>query len=618
MIPEAIRRRLSRLRWRERELQLSWGVTRALALTVLFLALACLIDWPVDRRRETPWGLRQAMLAGQIVVWAGAVWLFVLRPLSRSLSDKVLALWIEQKLPGLAHRLISAVQLNRPGAAISGMSPDLIALVSREAEQETSHDDFARLADHRRFTWSVCLLAVLVIAAAVPLVCWPATVSALLARQFLNDREIPRSIQLESVHRELVWPAGEDVLLRFRVRGDAVHAEMQGEVRIAPEGEPTERYPLSVESILDQEDAIFTARVPASSTDFTYEAWLVDGRTRAPSHVHFEARPAVVEQRTWVQLPAYCGLRPDGTAYEVEQNRGDIIAIAGSSARIAVKIQKPITAAILELLGSPAPSGSSTEVVLRRLPLQQSSNALMAEGTFALRPNESSYQVIVQDENGFQNANPPRRSIRIVPEELPRVALLPEQFPGSDDQTPGEESEVEGVPVPLGGSIRIAYTAAAPYGLGRAQLRYRINEGNWWTLPLAAAASSPQTGPFNRRSGAFEQSGFMDQVEFHAVPSADPQRLLGGVEGGGRFDFQTRRIPNLKVGDRIEFFLEVFDRNPDPDRPPGRSETRAKTVVTVLELENWVRLTLQEESRIRQLENKQRGVFPRPGAAIEN
>jgi hypothetical protein len=105
----------------------------------------------------------------------------------------------------------------------------------------------------------------------------------------------------------------------------------------------------------------------------------------------------------------------------------------------------------------------------------------------------------------------------------------------------------------------------------------------------------------------------MEQIQFHAVPSADPALFPGRSEGGGRFDFQTRTIPGLKVGDKLELFIEVFDRNPQPGRPPGRSETRVKSIVTAEQFFQWVELTLEQERRIRQLEAKQRGVFDRPG-----
>src|SRR5205823_408225 len=125
--------------------------------------------------------------------------------------------------------------------------------------------------------------------------------------------------------------------------------------------------------------------------------------------------------------------------------------------------------------------------------------------------------------------------------------------------------------------FRIAYTCSSPYGLARAQFRYRIfregaeEGGDWSNLPLKLRPGTKQTGPFQPRVGAFLRSRESDQVDFHAIASADPNRFPPGIEGGGRFDFQTRGLPELKIGDKLEFYIEVFDRNPDPGRPPGRS-----------------------------------------------
>src|SRR5207302_7067738 len=135
------------------------------------------------------------------------------------------------KMPSLGHRLISAVQLNRAGAATAGMSPELIAAVTGEAEQQTAALDFRRIADHQRLGWSALVAAPLALGTAVIFACWPATVQALLARQWLAERDIPRSLHLESVSPELVWPSGEDVLLRFRATGTSLTDRLRGEVR---------------------------------------------------------------------------------------------------------------------------------------------------------------------------------------------------------------------------------------------------------------------------------------------------------------------------------------------------------------------------------------------------
>src|SRR5205823_4211433 len=101
---------------------------------------------------------------------------------------------------------------------------------------------------------------------------------ALLARQFLADWPIPRSVRVESAQRELVWPSGEEVTLRFHVTGEGLTSDLQGEVRIEPTGRPSEPYPLIPEAITSPQEATFVARIPAEDVDFAYRAWLKDGR----------------------------------------------------------------------------------------------------------------------------------------------------------------------------------------------------------------------------------------------------------------------------------------------------------------------------------------------------
>ncbi len=184
---------------------------------------------------------------------------------------------------------------------------------------------------------------------------------------------------------------------------------------------------------------------------------------------------------------------------------------------------------------------------------------------------------------------------------------------------------VEGLPLPLGGSIPVAYTASGAYGIGQARLLFRVvkrvESGNddpgdekWLTLPLQEVAGNDQTGPFDPRLGAFENSGPKDQIFFHAIPDGTP---LPRTLGGGRFDFKTTGIPdgkggllNLKIGDQVEYCVEVLaDKTGKVDRPTARSDIRVKTVVSFGDLERWLADNLQEAQRIRQLDIKQRRVF---------
>jgi hypothetical protein len=393
-----------------------------------------------------------------------------------------------------------------------------------------------------------------------------------------------------------------------------VTEDAEGIVRVKPDGQASEYYALSFDSWDADGTAVFAARVPPSSVDFSYRAYLRDGRTRGASSVRFVPRPTVDRLEAWVVLPEYCGLRPDGTRYEEYQSKGDVLGLPGSSARVAVEVQenKSIVEATLEVLGQPHPEGR--EEVMRRVPMRVREDARGAEGTFELRRGETAYRVVVEDEHGFTNAHPPRRGLAVAAPEPPQVLLLPERFPGNGEAVLTEDTEVEGMPVPLGKTIRVAYFCRSAVPLDKAWLRYRVNDGEWQPLPLAEVKGTEEAGPFDFRRGAFENSGLADQVEFHAAASPDLERVPPRREGGGRFEFQTRKLPELKVGDQVEFYVEVFDRSPEGAGRPGRSEARVKTVITDAQFVDWVLQNLQQESRVRQLEEKQRGIFGRAPA----
>src|SRR5262249_48302419 len=159
----------------------------------------------------------------------------------------------------------------------------------------------------------------------------------LVARQFLADRAIPRSVALASV-TEKVWPSGEEVVLRFRVNGKELRPDLQGEVRIEPEAAAddknapaSELYPLVFESQTAPTEAIFAARIRPSTVSYNYRAWLVDGRTKQAYRLQLEPRPAIVKHDAWVRLPNYTGLRANGQPYELPQPRGDITGLPGTS-----------------------------------------------------------------------------------------------------------------------------------------------------------------------------------------------------------------------------------------------------------------------------------------------
>ncbi|MCI0657720.1 MAG: hypothetical protein L0170_11705 [Acidobacteria bacterium] len=621
MVPEIILKQLARVRRREKTLRLAWGLGRAIALSGTGLFVACLIDWLIDLRTDTPWALRAFLLAAQVVFGGLALAVLVVRPLRQTLSDRDLALWVEARFPAFGHRLITTIELNCPEARTEGMSGELLEAVSRQARELTSRTDLQSRFDLGRLNRGMAMVAGVVIVAAFWFAVAPHTTSALLSRQWLSARPIPRSVEVEPELSRRVWPSGEEVRLRFRTTGKVRFETLSGMVRIEPRGRPAEEYPLVLESADGAGGAIFSAVIPPTTIGFVVRGWLGDGRTRKPASIEYEPRPVVQKVDGWVLLPKHCGLRPDGTPYEQYRVRGEIAGPQGSFARLLIEVQKPVTKGIIELLGR-AGGESASESVLRRVPIVVKEDGRHVEGLFELRAGETAYRVLVEDHHGFANAIPPKRGIAIVPEEPPKVHLLAERFEYSGEAHGSEDSEVDGMPIPIGGPIRLSYYCEHPYGLDHARLAYRVikpaqaNDSGaadasipWQYLPLAEVRGTEAVGLFDLRRGRFAKSGFLDQVEFHPTPSPDPALVLGRLEGGGSFDFQTKPISGVQVGDQIELRIEVFARNPALGNTPGRSETRVKSFVTMRQFTAWVMDTLKQESRIRVLESRQRTVF---------
>lgn len=607
MLSPAISDQLEQVRRREHRLSVLWGAARWLALAVLVVFCIGFSDWLIDRSVDTPLALRAFLLVAGTLFVLGSAWWMVVVPWRQRLSRDAAAHRVERRFPQFDYRLITAVQLNRRRARTEGMSPALIDRTSQEAERLAGQVRFLDVVDTRRVRWSTIAFLSTLVVAVLPALLFPATASALLARMVLLNRPIPRSIALEPVTEE-VWPSGDPVPVRFLVRGAASEG-LAGTVRVVRTNGRREDYPLVYDGPGDEEgDTQYLARINASSESFQYYAWLGDGRTHEPGTIRYEPRPELVRWEAWCILPEFLGRRPDRSRYEEPQEKGDVSGYAGSGARVRVEIQKPVEGAWLEILGTAGVDGEAD--VRRRLDMRLDESGRVAEAQFDLREDETAYRIRLRDRLGFMNAKPSLRSLTLLPDEKPQVAWLPERLPGSRDAELSDASLVDGMPIPVGGSIPIGYVCSSPLGLDRAQLRFRVNDGPWQRLPLGEVQAGSGVGSFDFRRGVFDNSGLTETVEFHAVPSPDPKNLPPRLRGGGRFDFLTRALAELKPGDQVEYMVEVFDRNPTPDREPGRTEpARVKRVVTVEELADWIEQTLQQERRLRDLEKKQQGVF---------
>jgi hypothetical protein len=608
MIPPILLAKLTQLRQRERLLRLAWGGARLVSLVLSVFILACLLDWLVDMWDETPWGLREFMFGAQAVLAGVAIFWFLLVPQLRRLRYEKLALLVESKRPELQHRLISALELNRPGAHTEGMSQEMLAAMTREAQEQALPIDFREVADHGRLKSGLKLVVPVLAVALILVLLDPAAAAALVRRQFLADVDIPRAVSVTSIAHE-VWPSGEQALLKFRVHGPGVAAGRSGSLRVRDNDGNSFSVPLTVQEAVGSDGAIYVAPVPPGNVDFSYMAKVADGRTRQPGQVFYVPRPTIIKQDAFVLLPTYLGTKSDGTPYEQKQARGDVLGMPGLMARVTIKTQKPIVDAILQTYGSPhddmsGPSGLTrhhdlrarllaglsahllrpvaqepftglcaaaaqvTTVPLRRLPMPASETPTdQVEWVFDLRPTETSYRITVFDEYGFSSKTETVRTIRVDPEPAPVVVLHPESFPGgagADFQGKSRAAQImdfEGMPLPLvdegkPGPLPISFEAYGPYGIGKARLIVKVirgandSEGDTkkekleHSVILDLAEVKPTNRVFDKTKGAFVDSSDTESILFYAVPSPKPNEVWSRMVAGGRFDYFPSGILN--------------------------------------------------------------------------
>jgi hypothetical protein len=616
-----------------------WGFAVWTAVVGVALAVACGIDWWVDLRRDTPFWLR-ALLTGSQLALAGLTAMLLLVRLRVPTTD-ALAARAEAADPAYGHKLVTALQLTRPGAKTEGMSAELIAAVARDAAALVASRPVTRFFRFKRLAQAGGVLLAVVAVGGGFVVARPALASSLFARQCLLNVEIPRTVELTPDTAE-VWPVGEEVTLRVLADGRFPDA---GTVTVQPDGQPAERFNLTLTETLPDGRGVFTATLPPTSVGFRYSARVGDGRTRGPGVVRFEARPVVNEIAAWVILPKW--VDPEGKReYRRFQSQAEVQAFPDCEVEVRATLSKPVAAATVGLLGTDGKE-------LERRPMILSTDKATASVRFRPPTTVVGYRVLATDEFGFDALNPPRRGLIVAPDPVPAVTLLPEVLKDPKEDGPLDDFDVSGMPLRVGGQVQVGYSARSPYGLSRAFVVYRVQSGDevgpWVPLPLAnTVADENVVGPFQPALGVFRESGPFGQVEFYQLPSPDLDADPPGLQAGGRYNFQAAKLRKtvrkdgepvevpLAVGDRVDFRVVVYDRHPgparsptsppadppvsgdvappalppDPRRPGGWSPVRSKLVVSDAEFEEWRQRQEAFRGRLAELESKQKQVFP--------
>ena len=439
--------------WRRRRARV--GALRLTTLVLLSLAPHVAVDsaWPLPPFARLVWLACILILA----CWGAVAWVW--RPLASTVDVTAIAAVIEREHPELGEELESASELwSKRGGGRTGYSVELIDRLIVDVVARSAGIDFAGSGgDAGLARWRARLAWTAVASAAALLLAWPGLGPALnrLAHPLAASRTPTTTILVRPGDTTLV--AGDDLVVEAWVEGPVgggplLEHETEGEMPLEMSMEPldTGGYRATVRGV--RADVGYSVSAADASSP-RYVARVVD-------------RPFVTGVRLDYAFPEYSDLPPR----TVDENMGDITALAGTRVAVTITASKPLARAALAF-------GDGTEVQMESL------GATTFKSELTVRES-GTYTVALLDVDGLTNPHPTTHSVVAVRDEYPLVKVV----------EPGEDAEV-----PRGMVLPVAVSAIDDYGISAVSIRYalegRADEG---VVPVAAPGG-PRTREVARR-----------------------------------------------------------------------------------------------------------------------
>jgi hypothetical protein len=594
-----IRNQIKKIWLLNKSIDVIYGISKSLLFVLPLLAIACLADWVWDIEEDTPLPIRLIMTASWLSLLMVTFASYVFLPAIKGFKEDETSLKLEQTFPEFDHRLITVLQLSRPGARFDKKSENLLAELTREVVDTYPNYNFNKALELKKLKESSLRFAPVFLFVILALLFAHDSAVALFKRQLLLNTPIPRNTTIINLPEKIVLAEGEEASMIFDLKLTKGYSPSIGNLRWkSPEGKTL------LLPIAPDENGQWKTTLPSSIENGMVTIRIGDGRA-GPLPLIRKNRPTLEMLSARILLPKWFGKRPDDSPYETISPKGDIEGIEGSTVQVEFKSSQPLKEATLVI------KHSDSNLTPETTPCVIAENKQTFIVRFNLKSGDVRYQVNCCNQDGLESNPNWQRKLTVLQTQEPLVTLLPEQVPGIVRVLgKDEDTEIDGLPVLIGKQFRVAYKAECYSGLLIAKFRYRINEkGEWQTLPLQEfKPESEKLGKFLIDSGAFENSPPKAVIDFYPLPSDDPWKTPDRRLAGGRFDFQIGPLKNIRVGDKIEYFVEVTDMNPLNPKT-GQSEILTKDVVGVDELLAWWRRKEKETEKLMQLKNKQATVF---------
>lgn len=526
---------------------LLWGGLRVLCGVALAAAVLVILG------AVSPVLPRILSLPLAVSAWAGLgflAWRHWVRPLRAVPNLAVFSRLVEERRD-FRDMLRSALEFSQRGAP-EGQSVDLVAATVDRAYEEARKLRLTQFFDfgHKRRD-AVSTAGGLVVAVVVSFLspgaprlalqglafAWPTPGDALYGHlQVLSgDVTVLAGEDVEVAVRE-TGPQSPEVVLRFNDTGDLWKSRL-----------------LPLPGSTSPRDYVFRFERVRDDLSYRFE----NGRDRTAEHrIHVAQRPIVSQLRLRLVPPEYTGRKP----VELEEGRGDAVALLGTRVEITAQASEPLTSAVL------VPDGNEAEAVTLAGPQAMQTTGKTFGAGFVLR-GDLRYHFDLVDSLGHTNADAITYQLSAVLDRAPYVEV---RVPGGDADIP------KSMQVPL------TIYAADDFGISRLTLVYRREKANE-DLEL----------PWQRRALDLRGPSVTDGEGRALAAGPNPEVLQS-------FAWDVGPV-GLFPGDHIAYYVEVQDNDAFSGKKTAKSPVYKLRLQTLGEL--YAEIQQQDESRMTQLDD---------------
>ena len=278
-----------------------------------------------------------------------------------------------------------------------------------------------------------------------------------------------------------------------------------------------------------------TFRVTVSQVyeSFHYRIEAGDGRSRE-YRVEVVKRPAIEKLNLVYTLPDYTG----PAKKRIEDTKGDIAAIPGTTVTVEIQATKPLQQAKLKIKdGAEIPLDKADDGTWQASFVLWNSElkATPPERGVRVLNAPTQYQVLLTDTEGYDNGDPLWRPINLLRDQPPNVAIT----------TPGKDVQVKPY-----AKVSLTIEARDDYGVGEVKVLYRVGDAaqvkELARFTVAKPDKQQTSNKFDWRldSGTAFKSG--EVVQYWAV-AVDRNNLTGPGQAESRKYFLFVTTPEAAV-----------------------------------------------------------------------